>query len=69
MKKTQKTIKSEALNPKSETNSKLEFSNAQDGKIVSFGYLNFGNSDLFRISVFEFQIFGSAGLFFFKGSF
>jgi len=60
MKKTQKTIKFEARNPKSETNSKLEFSKAQNAKFAGFGHLNFGNSDLFRISIFGFRIFDSA---------
>jgi hypothetical protein len=57
--KTQNAMKSEALNPKSETNSKLEFANAQNAKFVSFGNLNFGNSDLFRISIFGFRILNS----------
>ena len=59
MKKIQKIIKSEARNPKSETNSKLEFSKAQNAKFVSFDNLNFGNLDLFRISILGFRIFGS----------
>ena len=57
MKKTQIIIKSEVLNPKYETNSKFEFSKAQNTKFGSFGHLNFGNSDLFRISIFGFRIF------------
>ncbi len=47
--------KSEARNPKSETNSKFEFSKAQNA--ISLKHLNFGNSDLFRISIFGFRIF------------
>ena len=67
MKKTQKIIKSEALNPKSETNSKLEFSKAQNAEFADFGNLNFGDSELFRISIFGFRIFGSAMVSLFKG--
>jgi len=48
-------IKSEARNPKSETNSKFEFPKVQNA--TSLKHLNFGNSDLFRISIFEFRIF------------
>jgi hypothetical protein len=59
MKKTQKIAKSEALNPKSETNSKFEFSKAQNAEFAGFGHLNFGNLDLFRISILGFRIFGS----------
>ena len=50
-------IKSEARNPKSETNSKFEFSKAQNIKFAGLKYLYFGNSDLFRISIFGFRIF------------
>ncbi len=54
-------IKFEARNPKSETNSipinRDEFSKAQNAKFAGFGHLNFGNLDLFRISIFGFRIF------------
>ncbi len=42
-------IKSEARNPKSETTSKLECSNARNEKIASFGHFNFGNSDFLAL--------------------
>ncbi len=37
--------------PKYETNSKSEFSKAQNGHFAGFEHLNFGNSDLFGISI------------------
>ena len=57
MKKTQTIIKSEARNLKYETNSKIEFSKAKNAKFAGFGHFNFGNSDLFRISILGLQIF------------
>jgi hypothetical protein len=56
MKKMQKIIKSEARNPKIETNSKLKFSKTRNFKFAGLGHLSFGNLDLFRISIFGFRI-------------
>jgi hypothetical protein len=50
-------IKSEILNPKSETNSKLEFSKAQKYCLARvLEHWNFGNLYLFSISIFGFRI-------------
>jgi len=57
MKKTQIVIKSEAPNPKFETNSKFGFQKTQNAKHAGLGHLNFGNLDLFRISIFGFRIY------------
>ena len=46
-------MKSEIRNPKSEINPKPKFSKSK----ICFGHLNFGNSKLFRISIFDIRIF------------
>ena len=47
-------FKSEARNPKLETISKNQISNVPNKRVLDI--LNFENSDLFRISIFEFRI-------------
>jgi len=46
-------MKSEIRNPKSETNPKSKFPKL---KTLFFDHLHFGNSKLFRISIFDIRI-------------
>ncbi len=49
-------IKYEARNTKYETNSKIEFSNAQNAQVKGFEHSSFTNSILFRISKLDIRI-------------
>ena len=55
-------IKFEARNPKSETNSKLEFLNVQNARFAGFDNWDIGNLSLFRISILGFRILQTNGV-------